>query len=66
MPYFIINLEDRVRFKETGQVGVVIALGSTQNKLAHYLVRLDDDGGDIWLSRDEVVPETYQTKKDGD
>ena len=63
MPYFIIELEDRVI--ADGQKGVVIAVGSAHNKSAHYFVRLDDDKGDIWFSRDEVVPESYQGKKSG-
>jgi len=62
MPYFIIELEERVI--ADGQKGTVIAIGSPHNKSAHYFVRLDDDGGDIWFSRDEVVPESYQNGKD--
>ena len=57
MPYFIIELEERVI--ADGQKGTVIAIGSPHNKLAHYFVRLDN-GKDIWFSRDEVVPESYQ------
>lgn len=57
MPYFVIRLRERV--VADGQKGVVIALGSAHNKLAHYFVRLDAERRDIWFSRDEVVPESY-------
>ena len=63
MPFFIIELEERVI--ADGQKGTVIAIGSAQNKLAHYLVRLDDAKKDIWFSKDEVVPESYQREKSG-
>ena len=61
MPYFIIELEERVI--ADGQKGTVIAIGGAQNKSAHYFVRLDDMKKDIWFSRDEVVPESYQDEK---
>ncbi len=61
MPYFIIELEERVI--ADGQKGTVIAIGSPHNKLAHYFVRLDNKKGAIWFSRDEVVPESYQNEK---
>ena len=60
MPYFVIDYGERVI--ADGQPGVVIALGSTQNKSAHYFVRLDG-GKDIWYSKDEVVPEDYSREK---
>ncbi|KKN35018.1 hypothetical protein LCGC14_0787670 [marine sediment metagenome] len=61
MPYFIIELRERVI--ADGQKGVVIAVGSAHNKSAHYLVRLDNEHRDIWFSKDEVVPAAYQEKK---
>ena len=61
MPYFIIELEERVI--ADGQKGTVIAIGSAHNKRAHYLVRLNNGKGDIWFSREEVVPESYQQEK---
>ena len=63
MPYFIIELGDRVI--ADGDKGTIIAIGSPNNKLAQYFVRLDDGKGDIWFSREEVVPESYQGKKNG-
>lgn len=64
MPLFIIELEERVI--ADGQKGTVIAVGSPHNKRGHYLVRLDNGKGNIWFSRDEVVPESYQKgKKEG-
>lgn len=60
MPYFIINLEDRV--VADGKPGKVIAIGSEHNKYAHYFVRHDDEV-DTWYSRDEVVPESYWEEK---
>ncbi len=64
MPYFIIELEEKVI--ADGQKGTVIAIGSPNNKSAHYLVRLDDMKKDIWFPKDEVVPESYQTGKDAE
>ncbi len=61
MPYFIIELEERVI--ADGQKGTVIAIGSPHNKSAHYFVRLDEAKKDIWFSKDEVVPESYQQGK---
>ncbi len=48
-----------------GDKGTIIAIGSPNNKLAQYFVRLDDGKGDLWFSREEVVPESYQGKKNG-
>ncbi len=64
MPYFIIELEERVI--ADGEKGTVIAIGSPHNKLAQYFVRLDDGKGDIWFSREEVVPESYQRRKNAE
>ena len=61
MPFFIIELEERVI--ADGQKGTVIAIGSPHNKSAHYFVRLDEGKKDMWFSRDEVVPESYQQGK---
>lgn len=61
MPYFIIELEEKVY--ANGEPGTVIAKGNPMNKSAHYLVRLED-GDVLWFSRDEVVPASYKEKED--
>lgn len=63
MPYFIIELEERVI--ADGHKGIVIAVGSPHNKSANYLVRLDGVEKSMWFSKDEVVPESYQKEKKG-
>ncbi len=63
MPYFTIQLKERVI--ADGSPGVVIAIGNSHNKSAHFFVRLDS-GEDIWFSRDEVVPESHQKEKNGE
>ncbi len=64
MPYFIFELEERVI--ADGQNGSIIAIGSSHNKSAHYLVRLDGkEQVTRWYSKDEVEPEAYWKEKKG-